>query len=438
MKTRAYAVTGSVVAALAATLAFGQWSIPLALAPDAQSQSKAFKVDFKNAKAGDILEWLRKQGVNFVVDTSAIPKNKTYTVHIEGKSKEQALEAIAAAMGLRASKKGDIYTLTPGFVWSDSGITEWSPESAEKWKAFGDQYKTWGPEFGKKFGESWKGLTPETEKELEELGKKWKLGPEGTFEWKQVMPDGKSDFMWIGPDGKSKSLDSKEFEEMMKGHLKDMPKFEFKGLKDGDQEFKWVGPDGKVKDIDKKEFEKLMKEHLKDMPKFEFKGLKDGEHQFKWMGPDGKLKELDHRELEKLMKEHMKDMPKFEFKDMPEWREHLKDLEKLNPEIERKMAEAMKSKGLADGEWAKSLEKLKELKDMKLPDMSKMKEGIADLGKLMGSLTPAQMEKMKAQGYLKMGDLSPDQRKMLGDWSKESKFEITFEKDGRRVTIKGD
>ena len=373
MKTRMYALSATVVVALAATIAFGQWSVPLALAPNDQKSDKDLSVDFNNAKASEVMDWMRKSGVNFVVETSDIPKDKTFSIHLKGQSKEQVVEAIASVMGLNASKKGDIYTLTPGRgSWQVfSGKDFESPEKVGEWaKKFGKSFELFGPEMGKKIGEGWNGFGPETEKEFEKLGQIWKESPDGKMQWKGIGPKDSPGFMWIGPDGKTQ--------------WKELPK-------DGKSHFEWIGPDGKVKSMDEKEFNKWMEYHMKDLPKFD--------------------------------------------KDMPEFQGRFQEFKSMEPKIKEEIERALEQKGLADGQKMKALEKLK---DLKLPDMAKIKVGLGDIGKLMDSLTPAQMEKMRAQGHLNKSDLTPGQQKMLGDWGKDSKFEITFEKDGKKVTIKGD
>ncbi|MHB8637862.1 MAG: hypothetical protein ACYC96_15470, partial [Fimbriimonadaceae bacterium] len=57
-----------------------------------------------------------------------------------------------------------------------------------------------------------------------------------------------------------------------------------------------------------------------------------------------------------------------------------------------------------------------------------------DLDGLMGSLTPSQRERMKQQGYLTPSDLTPGQRKMLGNVG--GKFEIKVKSDKGEMTIK--
>lgn len=399
MNTRGYAISGTVVAALAATVAFGQWSVPMALSTGKDTQSKSLSVDFKSAKASQILDWMRKSGINFVVETTDVPSDKTYSVHIEGKSKEQVVEAIASALGLNATKKGDIYNLTSDFKWSGEAFPGWSQGDRTEWKDLGEKFKVLGPQLGKEFGDSWKDMDPKKMEEFQKSMKEWS-DKMGDFKWE--MPDGKdgSKFMWSGPDGKLKELDKQEFEKVWKDHMKDFPKLEFKNLPNAEFKYKMMGPDGKLKELDQKQFEKYWKDHMKDMPRIE-----------------------------------LKEMPEFNFKELPELKEHMMKLKELQPQIKGEIEKAMKERksGLLEKERA-----MKELKDMKLPDVSKIKSGLGDIDKLMDSLTESQMERMKSQGHLKPSDLTPEQRKMLGDFKSDSNFVITFEKDGKRVTIKGE
>lgn len=59
-----------------------------------------------------------------------------------------------------------------------------------------------------------------------------------------------------------------------------------------------------------------------------------------------------------------------------------------------------------------------------------------DLRELARSLTPRQRELHEKQGFLRIGDLTPDQMKLLGQLS--GKFEITFRDGETSLTVKSD
>lgn len=90
----------------------------------------------------------------------------------------------------------------------------------------------------------------------------------------------------------------------------------------------------------------------------------------------------------------------------------------------------------------KILENLKDAKiDIelgKIGDMLDLKLGEPlELAKLVKSLTPAQLDLHKKQGYLKLGDLNPEQRKWLGNLGEnKGEFEVTFAEGDKKVTIR--
>jgi hypothetical protein len=59
---------------------------------------------------------------------------------------------------------------------------------------------------------------------------------------------------------------------------------------------------------------------------------------------------------------------------------------------------------------------------------------LTDPTSLLNSLTPAQQEKMKKQGYLTLEDLNADQKKLIGNPT--GTFEISVSVDGKSLTIK--
>lgn len=376
MRTKLFAISAILAAAMTATIAVGNWpAMPLALNPVTVDQNKNVTVDFVNAPASEVLAWLKKAGVNFVIDTEDVPQDKRLTVHIKNQPMDKAIEAIADALGLGWTKKGNIYTLKQGGF---GNWTTFSPDS-KAFKVLGD-----------KDGQTWK-FSPEDSKKWEEFGKE--------------MGEKFKDFDWKQGDGRVFQWDGEKMKEW-EGKLKDMPKFEFKEL-----------PEGTFK-MDEKQWEKFSKD-------WESFGEKFGE-QFKDM-PE--WKGLDDKQLEELH-EKLKDMPKLQLdnKQMKELHEKLKSMPKiqLDGKQMKELREKMKDMPKIDGELMK---KLKDLPDIKVP--------MSDLGKLIESLTPAQLEKNKSKGYLTPEDLTPEQRKMLGDWSRDADFNIVVTREGKTITLKG-
>lgn len=299
MNTKLIASAGILVVALSTSIAFAKWPNPMSVLPTTVDQDGKVNIDFDNASASDVLSWMKSAGVNFVVETSEVPKDKKLTVHIKGQPMDKAIESIADALGMTWTKKGQIYTLKNG-----EGVINWntiSPDKNGQWKIFSE--------------------------------------PLGGEDWEK-------------------------FREDLKGFKFDADTF----------------PSTKILKLDGKEF-KVLQEKLKEMP-----GLK--------------------LELDKL-----KGFREFDAKDLEKLKEPFKEMPRLKLELDK-------------------------LKDLKLPDMSGVKIGLGTIGKLAESLTPEQIAKNEKNGHLTFEDLTPEQRDMLGDWSKDSQFTITVSRDGKTVTIK--
>ena len=175
-------------------------------------------------------------------------------------------------------------------------------------------------------------------------------------------------------------------------------------------------------------------------------------------------KSADH--LEKLAKELERRGGTLdsEFRELPrlfgpervrefEWR---KD---LTPEKREKMEEWLRERGYLDREFRLEMprlrERLRELPELKdlfenMPGVREMLKDVpsvrgsfgfegGDLRELMDSITPEQWALHKKQGYLKLSDLTPRQRKMVGIRSGPgSQITMSFVLDGRKLTIKSD
>lgn len=213
------------------------------------------------------------------------------------------------------------------------------------------------------------------------------------------------DFKTFGENGpmfmfKGEGFD--KFGESM-GELFDDPKL-WKEL-EGKQEKDWT-PEQRAKfEAKMKEFEKRMEEFGKNF-KFEF-----DETQMKAFG----------ERMEKFGKD-------FEFKfnegDLKEWEEHAKAFK-----MDAKDAEELAKKL---SEQAKKYEKLRfSEKDFGVR--------ITDVKKLIDSISDAQWKKMKEQGHLKISDLTPAQKEMLGGLKGSHKdLNITISSDDKTLKIQGE
>lgn len=142
----------------------------------------------------------------------------------------------------------------------------------------------------------------------------------------------------------------------------------------------------------------------------------------------------------------------FSMPDMKEFKWDGKDFEKLREELKK---QGIEMKTLGDLQRAKALDGNQALRDREVKkaldqarkqiDVSKKQIEEArslaaksgDLSKLMKSLTPEQKELHKKQGYLKLSDLTADQRKLTGATG-EGKFDMSIVIDGETLKIKND
>ena len=140
------------------------------------------------------------------------------------------------------------------------------------------------------------------------------------------------------------------------------------------------------------------------------------------------------KELE-LMPQKMKDFkldPKAmkELELLPEKMKGMKEF-KLDPKTMKEL-ELMPGKMKVYSTDPKALEKMRAL-ELKTP-MFKMQSG--DIMKLIDSLNMQQRDKQEKQGYLTLDDLTPEQRKMLGDMPKGQNWTIAYVIDGKKLTLK--
>lgn len=61
---------------------------------------------------------------------------------------------------------------------------------------------------------------------------------------------------------------------------------------------------------------------------------------------------------------------------------------------------------------------------------------LQNIEKVYESLTPEQVEKHEAQGYLLFDDLTPEQKKMLGMRSNDTHWVVSIAKDGKQFTLR--
>lgn len=180
--------------------------------------------------------------------------------------------------------------------------------------------------------------------------------------------------------------------------------FELKGLEGKNFDFKTF--DGQQGEAMKKAMDEMRKA-MADQ-KFEFKGLDKAQSE----------------EIQKAMEEARKAMAnqKFEFKGLD--KAQTEQMQKAMEQARKAMANQKFDFKTFDGkDWPKG---------------SFILNG-QNFGELTKSITPAQKELQTKQGYLKISDLTPEQRKMAGiSGDGKGTIEITITRDGETLKIKGE
>lgn len=159
--------------------------------------------------AAQLVDWMKKQGYKFVLETTNLPEGTKYEVNLKGAKPDEAIEAIALALDLGWTKKGEVYVLKDElgrhFTWPGEAPELMTPptEWTEGMKDFGHGMQDWAKNIEswakqhKLDGKQWKDLSPaeraEFEKSMAELDK-------ALAEMKIQLPKFKDGFM-IAPDG---------------------------------------------------------------------------------------------------------------------------------------------------------------------------------------------------------------------------------------------
>ncbi len=182
--------------ALAATmvtgLAVSQPTLPFALSPQERSQEGRVTKSFRDASVTEVLEWLQSQGVDFVVETSTVPKDKRVTMSVSDAAPDDVVRAVASALGLVAQKNGSVYSFRPGLgalAWSERGpapegllalppITGLDPEAMERLERIAPELQKRFEGLGEEFSKRFEDMGPEMERRFRERMPEAPAGPE--------------------------------------------------------------------------------------------------------------------------------------------------------------------------------------------------------------------------------------------------------------------
>lgn len=160
----------------AATLGLGTLGITLANQEPLQAPTpdKRVSASMNNASMDDVLEWLRRTGVNFVIDAGDPAARARLNINVNNQPLKDVMDAIAEALGGEWQKNGDVYSLRSGHGF------EAAPPAMGELQMFDEgEMRAWGEHLAPKIREHLRGmegfenfeeLAPLIEKQFGEMG----------------------------------------------------------------------------------------------------------------------------------------------------------------------------------------------------------------------------------------------------------------------------
>ena len=389
-------------------------------APVPPEQEPIVSVRFSNASIDEVLDWLSNQGVTFVA--AGVPKDAKISLNLNNTPLSEAVQVLGHALGGNFVKHGKAYSFQKGAgIYGAEAFKVQDLKSLPEGQFFSPQGET-----KIRFFDS---QDPKSKKELEEFHKKMQkeFGPDSAF-FKQFHMD-KADIekhralaeemrAKFGPDSafmkdlQKKMKDGQAHGDMQFHFEQDAKKWEAFGK---DMEKRFGEGSAFQKEMQKrfgehselqKEMEKKFGENSQFQKEMEKRFGKDSNFSGKMFKlQDGKVREMSQKEREQMMKElelRMKNL-----RDIP------------MPKMDSKMFTVPVPPTAPSAPRA---------------FMAPLRGG--DISEIAKSLTPAQRELNKKQGFLYLSDLNPEQRAKLGTQSWSGDWTITYTRDGETFTIK--
>jgi len=226
----------------------------------APSLDKRVTASLTNASMDEVLQWLRRTGVNFVIENTDASAKTKLNINVVDKPLKDVMDAIASAVGGKWQKHGDVYSLNShGMMWAP----EMSDAMAPMIEGLGDMHFEMPPDIHEHLAE----IAPKIRERLGDL--KFEIDPQIRGEimelapkLREMMPEGGMHFRMFSDEQRNELFNSltPRQKELMKsrGHLvpedltsrqKELLKSlgDLQGtlrLKDGDREFNLKGPKG--------------------------------------------------------------------------------------------------------------------------------------------------------------------------------------------------
>lgn len=432
-----------------------------------QDLNRRVSVDIDGTFA-DVLKWLKQQNVDFVIADDASAKRRI-SLHMHDKPLREAMDAVAKALGGEWERENDTYVFQSGSQgmffkgeMPDMKNFKWDVPPMVELKTL--------PEFNKEFMKNFK--LDDKDMQVWIDGKKMSM--------KDLEKDGRFK-VFTGKDMKDFKIDDDGMQFWVDGKKIDLKELEkggkfkvFSGdeMKDFMKEFKGVdGKEFKIYSNGKGDKEIRVWVNGKEVTPRELQG-KGGTFIF----GDGEMDAKTRKQVEDAMGRAKKELEMYRSKNggkmfsdaqqkemdaamkqareaMAQARKQLND-PKIKAEIERARSKAAKEGKLSDAqrreielemkrahdEMAKAhgeMDRAKIEMDKAQVEIKKARLHGENMKKLLDSITPAQWELSKKQGYLKFSDLTPAQRKLIGDVEASDNMTLSYSIDGKKITIKG-
>jgi len=405
---------------------------------DSQSSPQAaerISVSFKNATVREVLDWLKNQGINFVVGDDQVDKDGHININVLNQPVENLMHALGAAWDGHWVKKNDIWVFKEGEDPFDNAV--FSPKAADGNSSFkndsaGDLHvltspfaETMKPLAGKLpgagvlldgvlpdgvLGEAILGIQTDQGKQQEEAAQKalknqndtraWEDFAKKWEEWAKEYEKTFEDFQKNFPPSHSRKgqnfdfkFDDKQLQELQK-QIEEMARqgerFRM-NLGPGARGFTWDGQT--LKPFDEKQFKEIenqSKDWAKQSEKLRL-DMKAGQKNFIWEGQN--FKPLQDKQLQEMLK-HAQEMEKqgekFRMDMKPGQKGFTWDGQTFKPFDEKQLKEIEKqakemAKASAKGRMGQngfiwSGKDFKPFDDKQLKDMQKQAEEMAKAG----------------------------------------------------------
>jgi hypothetical protein len=469
MTTNRSLQTGMATMALVAAVAFGGAALSPVLAR--AKGDKTFTHSFRQVSAQQVLEWMQKQGIEIKAQKADLP-GKLMTFAFDGMGRDELVNAFGDMVGMRAVKRGDVYTLlrsvgtdSQGEPFGSEGIEECPMEIYEiapgdiqdpeifEFEGFDDFH------FDFEMFESMQdpgALVEEIMKALEESGalsgKKLTQSEKDALKERLTERLGKlhGGMRFMSPDHFRYALPGKEGERFFMFDPEHMKMFEGQHKMRMEELHKHLQELEKSGHLNKEEMARAQEEVKRAMMELEKSGKMQRftPEMLEKMKAEGRFKMLDHEHMSKMMEELQKE-GKFkvwtpEMLEKMKAEGHFKTFDpKQMMEFEKmhRFTPEMLEKMKAEGQFFKSDEFKKHMEEMQKhlgENMKVMQLKLENLKKFAASLTPEQRKLHDKQGFLTPDDLTKEQRALLGiDGKGDANFTYSDGKDKFTIKSKG-